>query len=337
MHKYALSLLAAWLLPLSAGAGTLLLGNGDRITGELIGIYDQQVHWQSDLMGEVVVGQVDVRSIDARDPFRIRLDANRELSQCILQSSDGEQWLNCEQGMVALTSWRLVERVTARPLDAPDMWRKTGEIAMTGTDRGGNAQGRDLRVDGRAEMRKGVVRHIGTLRYDRANSGETKTADARKVTYQFDYFVSDKLFFNTNLAWEQDLFQELQSRTLLGAGAGYQLYDSELIKLAFELGPALLRENYRDEPDRESAALRGTTDLRITLNRFGLELFHRNELLQSFDKGEDWRIDTETGFAMPVIGRLKASTMLEYDYNNRPADNAVPKNRVWTFGLHYSW
>lgn len=331
-----------WLLSTLAisctQAGTLLLGNGDRISGELIGIYDEQVHWQSDLMGEVVVGQVDVKSIESDDEFRVVLDANRELSGCQLKSSDGhQQFLNCEQGMVELNSWKLVQRVTARPLSEPDAWRNRGEVAVSGRDRGGNNEDRSLRVDARAETRKGPVRHIATAHYDRTTTNDIKTADDRKFTYQFDYFISPKWFFNSNVSWEENQFQQLESRTLLGAGLGYQFFDTELIRLSTEVGPALLRERYNNDTDREAAALRENTELVIRLNSRGLEFFHRHTLLQSFDSAGDWRLESETGFAMPIIGALRAQTMLEYDYNNRPADGAGPLDRAWSFGLNYAW
>lgn len=325
-------------VPLSIQAGTLVLGNGDRISGELIGIYDEQVHWQSDLMGEVVVGQVDVLSIDSESAFRIVLDANRELTDCQLKSADAQQqFLNCEQGMVELNSWRLVQRVTARPLSEPDSWRHKGNVAVAGRDSGGNSEELTLQVDARVELRKGPVRHIASAHYDRTSSRDIKTADDRKFTYQYDYFISPKWFFNSNVSWEENQFQSLESRALLGAGLGYQFFDTELIRLSVEVGPALLREKYSGEPDREAAAIRESTDLVVRLNSRGLEFFHRNTLLQSFDASDDWRIETETGFGMPIIGALKAQTMFEFDYNNRPADDAGPLDRSWSFGLNYSW
>lgn len=330
--------IALWLLfPLMAEAGTLLLGNGDRISGELIGIYDEQVHWQADLMGEIVVGQVDVQSIQSDDQFRVVLDANRELSGCQLQASDRQQFLNCTQGMVELNSWKLVQRVTARPLNAPDAWRNAGYVTVSGRDRGGNSEDFTLRVDGRAEARKGPVRHIASVHYDRTSTADVKTADDRKFTYQFDYFVSDKWFFNSSASWEENQFQLLESRLLLGAGLGYQFFDTELIRLSVELGPALLREKYRADADRESVAIRENTDLTVTLNSRGLEFFHRNTVLQSFDAGGDWRIETETGFSMPIFGRLRGQTMWEFDYNHRPANDVGRVDRIWSFGLNYAW
>jgi putative salt-induced outer membrane protein YdiY len=337
MHVRALMGCAVIACAMPAAAGVLVLGNGDRVSGELIGIYDQQVRWQSDLMGEIVVGQVDVRSIESRDEFRVRLDANRELSRCQLLANEGEQLLSCEQGMVALNSWRMVERVTARPLNAPDAWRNTGGVTLAGRDRGGNSNDRNLQLDARIELRRGAYRHIGSAHYDRTSTNVAKTADGRKLTYQFDYFYSDKWFFNSNWLWEKNEFQSLQQRVLIGAGVGYQFYDTELIKLSFEFGPALLLEDLDNDEDREAAALRGSTDLRIRLNRFGLEFFHRNQLLQSLDDGADWRVETDTGFEMPIIGRLKGQTLWEFDYNNEPAQDAGSFDRIWSFGLNYSW
>jgi putative salt-induced outer membrane protein YdiY len=325
------------LLASAAQAGTLLLGNGDRISGNLIGIYDQQVHWQSDLMGEIVVGQVDVLSIESEDEFRVVLDANREMTKCQMQPSDNGQLLNCEQGMIQLNSWRLVQRVTARPLLAKDEWRNSGFVAIAGRDRGGNSTDRTLQLDGNIELRKGPIRHIATAHYDRTSTLDVKTADDRKFTYQFDYFISDKWFFNSNLTWQENKFQELESRSLLGAGLGYQFFDTELIRLSVELGPAFLRERYINDANREAAAIRESTDLRVTLNSRGLEFFHRNTLLSSFDAGDDWRIESATGFSLPIIGRLKAQTEFDFDYDHRPALGAGPFDRIWSFGLNYSW
>jgi putative salt-induced outer membrane protein YdiY len=329
--------IASWSIIPAVNAGTLVLGNGDRVSGELIGIYDEQVHWQSDLMGEVVVGQVDVQRIESRDEFRVVLDANRELTNCQLSGDADKQLLNCQQGMVELNSWKLVQRVTARPLSEPDAWRNKGSVVVAGRDRSGNNEDRTLRLDSRIELRKGPYRHIATLHYDRTSTADIKTADDRKFTYQYDYFISPKWFFNSNVSWEENQFQALESRQLIGAGLGYQFFDTELIRLSVEMGPALLREKYTDDPDRDAAAIRENTDLVVKLNSRGLEFFHRNTLLQSFDSGGDWRIETETGFGMPIIGRLKGQMMWEYDYNRRPADEAGPVDRSWSFGLDYSW
>jgi putative salt-induced outer membrane protein YdiY len=331
-----LTLLASSIVS-SVQAGVLVLGNGDRISGELIGIYDEQVHWQSDLMGEIVVGQVDVQRLESGDEFRIVLDANRELTGCQMKADGAKQLLNCEQGMVELNSWKLVQRVTARPLSEPDAWRNKGNIIIAGRDRSGNNEDRTLRIDSRAELRKGPYRHTAMLHYDRTSTADIKTADDRKFSYQYDYFFSPKWFFNSNVSWEENQFQSLESRQLIGAGLGYQFFDTELIRLSVEIGPALLRENYTNDPDRDAAAIRENTDLVVRLNSRGLEFFHRNTILQSFDSSGDWRLETETGFGMPIFGRLKGQMMWEYDYNRRPADEAGPLDRSWSFGLDYSW
>lgn len=336
--RLLLLLLAVSTLPaMSVQAGILSLGNGDRISGGLIGIYEGQVHWQSDLMGEVVVGQVDVLSIESDDHFRVVLDARREMTQCQLQASGDRQLLNCQQGMVELNSWRLVQSVTARPLLPRDEWRKTGFVTVAARDRGGNSQDRTLQLDSHAELRKGPVRHIATVHYDRTSTADVKSADNRKVTYQFDYFFSDKWFFNSNATLEQDQFQALERRTLLGAGLGYQFFDTEFIRLSMELGPAFLREIYSTEPQRSASAIRASTDLRMALNGRGLEFFHRNTLLDSLDGSGDWRIETESGFSLPIIGKLRAQATLDFDYNRRPAEDVGPLDRTWSFGLNYAW
>lgn len=329
--------LVAMLWAAAGHAGVLSLDNGDRISGELVSIGDGQVRWRSELFGEISVPQVNVRSIDARGLYEIGIDANRELNGCQVQVLPEGQRLNCEQGMVELPSWRSVERLSALPLPQHDRWRSTGDIAIAAKSGSGNVEEDRLDIDMLIELRRNQYRHQLLVEYDFQETNDTQVSDRRRYRYQFDLFINDRWFYNTELGWERDRFADLVGRGTVAVGLGYQFFDTDLLRLSLKGGPAYLTEHFRVDSDREVVAGYLATDFRLQLNALGLEFFHRNQLLQSFDQGEDWELETDTGLKLPIIGRLNAFTQLEYDYDNTPSGEAVSKDEVWSVGFSYDW
>lgn len=318
-------------------AGVLLLRNGDRISGELIVISDGNLHWQSELMGEVVVPQTNVRGVDARDMFEVELDERRQLTACQMEYSDDEQLLICKQGIVQISSWRGVARVSARPLIKRDRWRSSGDVAVAVRDSAGNTEQQGIALDVNAAWRRADKRHTVTASYQSQRDREVKTEDNRRLNYQFDLFVSDRWFLRSTVGWESDSFQDLERRGVFGGGVGYQFFDTDLMRLALEGGLAYVTEQYESDADRNSLAWRAGTDFSARISSFGLQFFHRNTFLQMFNRADDWRLQSETGFRLPIVGRLSAQAKLKFDYANVPAEEAEALDRTWSFGVNYGW
>ncbi|HET8710032.1 MAG TPA: DUF481 domain-containing protein [Spongiibacteraceae bacterium] len=319
-------------------AGVLLLKNGDRISGELIVISDGQVRWQSDMAGEISVPQINVVGIETRDLFEVNLDGRRLLSECQMQvRSDQQQLLNCKEGEAEVNSWKLVNNVSARPLIQRDTWRQAGYVSASGRDSVGNVHEQDWELDLKASVRRGSVRHTGIASYDTQQLDGVKTQDDRKAEYQYDYFISDKWYVNSVASWERNVFQDLSSRTLASGGLGYQFFDTELIRLSVQAGVGYATEIYASDVDRRAMVFRESTDFTYRINALGWQFFHRNTYLQLFDRNSDWRLKTETGLKLPVIGNLTAQAKLKFDYTNIPADDAHAFDRTWLFGVNYDW
>lgn len=322
----------------AAEAGVLILKNGDHISGELIVISGGQLRWQSDMAGEISVPQENVLSIEARDLFEVELDAHRQLSECQLQvRGDALQLLNCKEGEAPVNSWKYVTSVSARPFTEREVWRTTGFLSASAKDAAGNTEEQDLELDFKMSARRGSIRHSALATYDMQKQGDTRTRDDRKAEYQYDYFVSDKWYLNGVLNWERNVFQDLEARRLVIGGLGYQFFDTDFVRLSVNAGLGYAVEQYVTDADRKALVFRESTDFVYRLNALGLQFFHRNTYLQLFDRSSDWRIQTETGFKLPVVGRLTAQTKLKFDYANVPADDAHSMDRVWLFGLNYDW
>ena len=57
-----------------------------------------------------------------------------------------------------------------------------------------------------------------------------------------------------------------------------------------------------------------------------------------FEKGEDYEINTTTGFKYPINGSLSSIVQMEYNYDNLPAETVVDKvDQEWSIGVNYNW
>lgn len=333
--------LLAAVLALAAAApalaGVLILHNGDRISGELVSVNGGNLVWRAELFGEISVSQMNVAQVDSRGLFEVALDAERHLSDCQVQSVPGRQLLNCAQGIVDLSSWRLVENVSSLPLIQRHPWRSDGSILASGSDTSGNFNERSLSVDLSVVVRRAAFRHSLTVDYDRRRFEGQRVEDRDRYLYQYDYFFSDRWYYSGNLGFERNRFADVRRRTTLGGGLGHQVYDTEFVRLSLELGPVYMWEQFIAADDREATFLRAKTDFNWRLTRGGIEFFQRSALLRSFDQGDDWELETETGFKVPVYGGVKAQLKLQYDYDNLPSEDAQPDERIWSVGLGYDW
>ncbi len=201
----------------------------------------------------------------------------------------------------------------------------------------GNVHEQDWELDLKASVRRGSVRHTGIASYDTQQLDGVKTQDDRKAEYQYDYFISNKWYVNSVASWERNVFQDLSSRTLASGGLGYQFFDTELIRLSVQAGVGYATEIYASDVDRRAMVFRESTDFTYRINALGWQFFHRNTYLQLFDRNSDWRLKTETGLKLPVIGNLTAQAKLKFDYTNIPADDAHAFDRTWLFGVNYDW
>ena len=99
-----------------------------------------------------------------------------------------------------------------------------------------------------------------------------------------------------------------------------------------------MNEDFTTGISRSRPAFLWNLDFAWRVDGEGMELFHRHAILQSFEKLDDYEINTITGFRYPINGKLSSVIQLEYNYDNVPAEKTVEKtDRKWSVGVNYAW
>ncbi|MBA6414294.1 DUF481 domain-containing protein [Parahaliea sp. F7430] len=318
-------------------ADRLYTTDGESIPGTLLGLENGKLRWKSEVYGELSVDQFHIRRIESHGHFDFKL-SGRELNNCWMYVQRDRQLLHCNEGVEVLKSWKLVLAAGDSVNEPPPILVQKGNINIAAEDSSGNNNLSKINVDARSEMRFIESRHTIMLRYQEERLDSETARNMWRSAYQYDQFFTEQWFVVGNASYEEDEFKDIEQRTLLGLGMGYQFLETSYVDL-FAKGTV----NYFDEQfslghDRVTPAFLWSLDFAWRFNDKGMEFFHRHAMLQAFQSSEDYEVSTLTGFKYPINGQFSSTIQLQYDYDNLPSqDDIEQKDQTWSIGLNYKW
>lgn len=325
------------VLPASALADRLYFTDGESITGVLVGIEEGKVKWSSAILGEVAADQRHVEYIESGDHFDLKL-TGEELSNCWMYVKRDKQHLHCDQGVRPLSDWKLVVAAGETLAERPPVLHKRGDVVIALEDSSGNSDITKYDINARTELRYLDTRHTISLRRQDESADGEKTRESWLGTYQYDQFFTQQWFSTGNAFYETNRFRELDQRTSVGLGMGYQFLETTYFDLLGKGSLNYVDEDFTDGTSNTRPAFLWNLDFAWRVDGEGVELFHRHAMLQSFEKGDDYEINTITGFRYPINGSLSSVIQLEYNYDNLPVKKTVDKiDRKWSVGVNYAW
>ena len=338
-NMYAFFGLIIFCVTGAAQADQLLLDSGDTISGSLINVKEGLLIWNSPVLGELKIEQTHVLAVQADKPFDLQGDIGL-LRQCLLVSNDGRQLLECESGDLALDKWASVALVAEKiepELPETEKIEKNGEVTLALEGSSGNTEKERYELDATMEFRDGKKRHILGIEVDNEKSRGLETKNEWEVGYQFDYFVTDQWFLTSNSSYEEDEFKDIEHKISLGAGAGYQYFQTTVSSLSSTLGLNYVEEVQTDGTNQDSSAVRVTFDYKWKPFENEMELYHRNEILQTLSGETYYAFESITGVSIPINGYFHSVVEYDYDYNSEPAAGKNTADRKWSLGLRYKW
>ncbi len=325
------------LLPATALADRIYFTNGESITGALLGIDEGVVRWSSAILGDVTADQRHVKYIESGEHFDLEL-TGEELSNCWMFVQRDRQHLHCDEGVRPLSDWKLIVAAGETLVEKPPMLHRRGDVVLALEDASGNSDITKYDINSRTELRYLDTRHTIGLRYQDESADGDKTRESWLGSYQYDQFLTEQWFATGNASYENDKFRELDQRTSLGLGMGYQFLETPYFDLLGKGTLNYVNEDFTTGVSNSRPAFLWNLDFAWRVDGEGVELFHRHALLQSFEQGRDYEINSLTGFRYPINGKLSSVIQLEYNYDNLPAKDTVEKiDRKWSVGVNYAW
>jgi putative salt-induced outer membrane protein YdiY len=153
---------------------------------------------------------------------------------------------------------------------------------------------------------------------------------------KYDHFVSERWFWFNSASFESDDFKDLDLRSAIAAGIGYQFFESDDRILSVEFGPSYIDENFIEAEDDQFFGSRWAVNYEQRLWN-GLWLYHTQEGLLGLESTDDLTIRARTGLRMNVTERIiaRVQTAVDWDRSPPPDSDSTDLQHTLTVGYRF--
>lgn len=208
-----LSLLSC-ALAMPAKSDTVLLRNGDRISGEILSFDNQTFRIQTDYAGNISVDSDAVHSFSTDHTQYWQHELKKRAVQ--IHVADKSGYVLIDNQPVAFGELTLSQ---AQPI-----WRRTGTLDTSLEVNNDDKRKQKVHINAELGLESKHWRHRikGEIKHDKEDQRQTE--DNGEVGYTLDYFVDTHWLVRSDNFYRENKLQDKGKYTQIGAGPGYRLW-----------------------------------------------------------------------------------------------------------------
>lgn len=317
-----------------AMADEVILVNGDRLSGKIVSITDGILTLETSYSEPVKLKFEAVDRMSSSEPVEIHLSDGEILKGKITgevhRKIAVEAGTNREQVTVGFDS------ITALnpPPPKPVTWK--GNITLGGNWQDGNSDTLSLSAGGLATRRTEKDRFRINVLYNLAKDSGQRTAENTYGQLKYDYFLNPKWYLYLNVDMLADQFKDINLRTTIGPGAGYQVWEEEGRALSLEAGVSYTSEDHDLGEDRDWVTARLGVD-------FLYRLFDRIVFTDQFviypnlDEVGEYTMRNDAALVTDIWAGWALRLNNIWERNSDPGPDLKKDDFTWIAGLQYSF
>ncbi len=334
--RHGFVLLSILLLGGTVRADTIVLDNGDRLSGRILRYESGRYELQTSYAGTVRIDGGRVVSVEMEDEVTLLLeDRSRRVGRLVVSEGQMTVRHSDDADPVVVERKSIVTMTPGR--DDDEEWRVTGRIAVGASDATGNTEVRRLNADGEVTARRDLDRIILNGRGNQATQAGAQTESNATVGLKYDRFVSRRWYAYGAATMEHDQLKELRLRHTMGGGAGFQAIDTASTTLSVEGGLDRVVTDFFRSPDERNVAARIALRLDHWLLEDRIQFFHYEQNYLSLEALSGSFLRTQTGLRLPISRQLSANIQLNADWDGDPAAGRKRTDRLLVFSIGYRW
>ena len=320
----SLTVLLCCALP--AQADELRLRNGDRFTGRVVSLAAGTLTFDTP-HGDLAIPWADVTGLSVDEPLLVAIAGGTPASAAVTMGDGGRVALQPggDVGLSDITS-------LARPQPAVT-WNGGANAGFVSA--AGNSDINSLRLDGDVVVRAAANRYTASAAVTRSEDRDVETARNWSTSFKYDRFVSPRLFLNANAILTNDRFRDLDLRTALGVGVGYQFLQTARVTLTADAGVGWVHENLESAEDDRYTAARESAALTVTLIPNRIQVFHAHDGYFSVTGDDNLFVRTQNGVRISLAAGFVTTLRGDLDYDRTPAPGRRNTDRTVSLTLGY--
>jgi putative salt-induced outer membrane protein YdiY len=317
-------------------ADEVRLKNGDKLTGQIVRMQEGKLTLKTTYAGEITIIWQEVAGIQTDGSVKIVLTDETTLEGTTEAVEDGKMKLATDK-LETSSSFSLVDVKAVNPEPVKPVRINTRANASVTSERG-NTKSDNYYFDGEfvARTKKNRYKIGGELTNEKADG---ITTSQNWLSYgNYSHFFNENWYLYADTLFEHDEFKDLNLRATLGAGAGYQFFETPLLNLSISAGLAMVDENFDVAEDNDYSAGQWTVNYDQYFFEKFVQLFHVNTGFISLEDANDWFLKTRTGLRFPLYKGLTATLQYNFDWDNQPSAAAeTEEDTKFIFLLGYEF
>ncbi len=317
-------------------ADEIVLKNGDKLTGKVVSMEKGKLIFNTSYAGNISIDWHSIKSVKTDAPATLILK-NGMVIKGSLKPTKGNKVIIETASSLGAPEMDLAEVTAINPELLPGEMKLNGRTNVAIALRSGNTDTSTYRVDGEIQARAEKSRYTVGGEYNREEDDDETTVNNWLAYAKYDHFFSKKLYGYVNTVFKRDTMADLNLRSSVGIGLGYQVWESPKTNLSLEAGLSYVNEDYEKGSDDSYAAFRWAVNYdRFVWDDF-LQFFHFHEGTIGLESTEDITIRSRTGFRMPLRHGFTATVQYNWDWDNTPAPGNDRVDEAFIIGVGYQF
>ncbi len=327
-----LTCLALLLLCAESRAGNdyVIMKNGDRITGEVEKIWNEEIFIEPEYGDTYAIELEYVAYVHTEEEFEVEFLRGRRTETVLGRlgiDDDGRPMVIVEDGA---RTYPLSEVDNMLEVEEFFDWEVRSDISVNVAT--GNTNTNSGRFYAMGKIKLGEHNHKLELTRDGSSTDGDLTKDQTDVYYEDLWTFRDDWFMRGSVTWTKDPLRDLDSRSQFYLGPGVHIWDDSKRTLNISVGPNLLVENIGGEED-ESVSIQTVFRYEQYFLDDDLVLFQETDLQRVVSGRENKILNTSTGFRWSLPRDMYMNIQVDFDYETNPADGSEKEDVTYLVGV----
>jgi putative salt-induced outer membrane protein YdiY len=295
-------------------ADTIYMSNGDRITGEVSRVWDNEVYIEPAYADEFTVDLAQITRIESDEEFEVELRDHSVVTGTFVPDAEHGMSLLTAEGPMPLPPMA-IEELTEASEEYFD-WEARSDLSSSANS--GNAETFAFLWQAQAQMKIGDHRDRASFSLDRQDQDGRTTKEQYTADYVHSWFFSDRWFATGGIGYERDPIRDLSYRYTPGAGVGYQFFDDAYRSFEISLAGVGVRERLGDQ-ETDSFSPRWNLRYRRDILDGDLEFVHDHTVSVYVTGRDNEVVLTSTGIRWDVWGDIYLNAQFDWNWESNPA------------------
>lgn len=337
-RPHLLALLPLFLAHVTASvrADTVVLRNGDRLTGTVVNVSADTVRLQTDYAGEIAIERAKVATLTTDEPVPLMIGDRIENGRIGAGENDNVTVAR-EDGTTGSMPLARIAHIKPTPRQGGPGVNYAGRVNLGYSRSAGNSQNERLYGEGELRARHKDYRwSVGGDARESSDDGVRSESNWR-ARGNHDWFFRPRQFLYTRATFEHDEFRDIDLRSTVGGGYGYQVLETDTTQLSLQGGVDYVNVQRDVGEDEEYPAAGWGISYEQQVWTGRVVLFHDQDGFWSLEDADDILARTKTGARFPLGNGFSATAQLNLDWDNDPAPGTKSTDETWLFTLGYNW